>query len=175
MRSSETMSDWELWNNRHGPRLMHHNMIYKGLDPKGEVLEGSSLTMTGHCRPIYVANVPDSDFDHNFDEVAWATGGINEPGHRICMDEKIGSCDSVCSFAADLTDVDGEYDGESVREYLSVQIVRERKERGQKPKIIGLVLERVEDSTEEAFRRIGLTDFDEAVEGEWVPRTLKLL
>lgn len=174
--SSETMSDWQLWNDRHGPRLLHHNIILKDLDPKGEVLEGSSLTMTGHCRPIYVAHVPGSNFDHNFHEVGWATGSINNPGHRICIDQRVCHCDHVCSFAAGLPDVDREYDRESVREYLCVQIVRERKERWQKPKIIGLVLERVEEeSTEEAFRRVGLTDFDEAGDGAWVQKTLKLI
>jgi hypothetical protein len=173
MPSSETMSDWALWNGKQGPYLLHHNIIHKGLDPKGEVLEGCSLTMIGHCRPIYVADVPNSDFDHNFGEVAQAVHNINKPGQRVCMDKRTG--DSVCSFTADLSDVDREYDRGNAREYLSVQIVRERKERWQKPKIIGLVLERVEDSTEEAYRRVGLTDFDEAADGAWVRRCLKLL
>jgi hypothetical protein len=174
-RSSEAISDWEMWNDKYGPHLVHHNMIQKDLDPKGKVLEGSSLTVIGHCRPIYVASVPDSNFDHNFQEVAQAVRGTNKPGHRVCMDERIGFCDSVCSFVAGLPDVDLEYDRENVREYLSIQIVRERKERWQKPKIIGLVLEEVKDSTEEAFRRVGLTDFDEAVDGAWARKTLKLL
>jgi hypothetical protein len=175
MPSSETMSDWDLWNDRHGLRLMHHNIFYKGLNPKGEVLEGSSLTMVGHCPPIYVAGVPNSDFDHNFQEVASAIHGINKPGHRICMDKRISLCDYVCSFAADLSDVDREYDRESVRQYLTVQIVRERKEIWQKPKIIGLVLERAEDFTEEAYRRVGLTEFDEVTDGTWIRICLKLL
>ncbi|KAF9699164.1 hypothetical protein EKO04_002871 [Ascochyta lentis] len=157
---SGTTSDWGLWNDRYGPRLVNHNIRYKDLDPKGEVLEGSSLTMIGHCRPIYVADIPDSDFDHNFQEVAQAVGGINQPGHRICMDENAGLCDSVCSFASDLSDVDREYDRGTVKSYLCVQIVRERKETWQKPKIIGLVLEEAVDSTDEAFRRVGLADFD---------------
>jgi hypothetical protein len=169
------MSDWDLWNDRHGPRLMRHNILYKGLNPKGEVLEMSSLTMVGHCHPIYVAGVPNSDFDHNFQEVASVIHVINKPGHRICMDKRISFCDYVCSFAADLSDVDREYDRESVRQYLPVQIVRERKERWQKPKIIGLVLERAEDFTEEAYRRVGLTEFDEATDGTWIRKFLKLL
>lgn len=173
--SPEPNSDWKLWSERHGPRLIHHDIQSKDLDPKGEVLEGSSLTITGHCRPIYVADIPDSDFDHNFDEVAQAVRGVNQPGHRICMDERIKNCDAVCSFAADLSDVDGKYDRGNVREYLCVQIVRERKERWQKPKTIGLVLDRAKDSTEEAFRRVGLTDFDEAVNDAWVQKILKLL
>jgi hypothetical protein len=111
--------------------LMHHNILYKGLNPKGEVSEGSSLTIVGHCRPIYVAGVPNSDSDHNFQEVASVIHGINKPGHRICMDKRISLRDYVCSFAADLSDVDPEYDREydreSVRQYLTVQIVRERK------------------------------------------------
>jgi hypothetical protein len=53
--------------------------------------------------------------------------------------------------------------------------VREWKERWQRPKVIGLVLERVDDSAEEAFRRVGLTDFDEAMDGAWTQRTLKWL
>ena len=175
MPSSEAMSDWQLWNDSHGPRLVDHNMIHKNLDPKGEVLQGSSLTMVGHCRPIYVAEVSDSDFDHNFQEVVDATGGANKPGHRICMDEKPNFCDAVCSFAADFQGVDREYGRENVQEYLAVQIVRERKERWQKPKIIALVLAKAKDSTEEAFRRVGLTDFDELADGAWVRKTLKLL
>jgi hypothetical protein len=173
--SAETMADWELWNETHGPRLISHNIIHKDLDPKGEVLEGSSLTMTGYCCPIYVVTVPDTDFDHNFDEVAQAVGGINEPGHRICMDEKPGLCDSVCSFISDLSDVDRAIDQKEVKEYICVQIVREWKERWQKPKIIGLVLEKVQDPAEEAFRRVGLTDFDEVIDGGWIQKTLKLL
>jgi hypothetical protein len=173
--NSETMADWQLWDDEYGPRLLHHNIIHKSLDPKGEVLEGSSLTMDGHCHPIYVAHVPNSDFDHNFQEVAVSGQNVNKPGHRICLDERIGSCDSVCSFTADLSDVDGEYDRESVKEYVAVQIVRERKEIWKKPKIIGLVLEKLGESTEEAYQRVGLTDFDEVVDGEWVRKTLKLL
>ena len=80
----------------------------------------------------------------------------------------------MCSFAADLPGVDQQYDRGNVREYLCVQIVRERKEREKNPKTIGLVLERVKDSAEEAFRRVGLTDFDVA-EGAWARKTLKLL
>ncbi|KAI0616406.1 hypothetical protein TUN199_11602 [Pyrenophora tritici-repentis] len=124
--------------------------------PKGGVREGSSLTMVGHCRPIYVADVPDSDYDYNFNEVAWAIGGSNKPGSHF-------------------PGVDKDYERDNVKKYLCVQIVRERKERGQRPKIIGLVLKKAENSTEEAFRRVGLTDFDEPVDGEWVRRTLKLL
>ncbi|KAF2856645.1 HET-domain-containing protein [Plenodomus tracheiphilus IPT5] len=175
MPSSECMSDWGLWDDRHGPRLIHHKILHKDLDPKGEVLEGSSLTIIGHCRPIFVAHLPDSNFDRNFGEVAGSIGGINNPGHRICMDKRIRDYEPACSFAADLPDIDQEYNRDNVREYLSVQIVRERKERWQRPKIIGLVLERVEGSTDEAFRRVGLTDFDDVVEGEWVRKTLKLL
>ncbi|KAI4612449.1 hypothetical protein J4E80_007182 [Alternaria sp. BMP 0032] len=143
-------------------------------DRKGRVQEGSSLTMVGHCRSIYVASLPDSDFDHNAWDVTGAIGKRNEPGHRVCMDERLGSCDDVCSFAADFPGVDQQYDRENVREYLCVQIVRERKEREKNPKIIGLVLEKVKDSDEEAFRRVGLTDFDVA-DGVWVRKTLKLL
>ncbi|KAF7447516.1 hypothetical protein PtrM4_123070 [Pyrenophora tritici-repentis] len=170
------MSNWQLWEDRYGPRLLGHNMALKNTNhPKGGVREGSSLTMVGHCRPIYVADVPDSDYDYNFNEVAWAIGGSNKPGSRICMDQRANDCDAVCSFAADFPGVDKDYERDNVKKYLCVQIVRERKERGQRPKIIGLVLKKAENSTEEAFRRVGLTDFDEPVDGEWVRRTLKLL
>ncbi|KAJ4366064.1 hypothetical protein N0V95_000291 [Ascochyta clinopodiicola] len=174
--SSDAMAAWTLWDKSRGPRLLHHNMILKNLDPKGEVLPGSSLTITAHCRAIHVADIPGSDFDYNFDEVAQAIGGINEPGHRICMDEKPGSCDAVCAFEADFPGVESVFERASVREYVAVQIVRERKETSQKPKIIGLVLERVGDPAEGVFRRVGLTVFDEVGgDGAWVPRTLKLL
>lgn len=175
MPSSVAMIDWTLWHNQYGPRLLHHNVIHKDFDPKGEVLEGSSLTITGHCRPIYVADVPGAEFDHNFNEVACATGRINKPGHRICMDQSIRNCDAVCSFAPSFPNVNGAYDRQSVREYLAVQIVRERKERWQKPKVIGLVLERAYDYGEGAFRRVGLTDFDEPLGGGWVQYTLGLV
>ena len=171
-KSTDVISDWTLWNDRYGPRLEHHNIIHMNEDKKGRVKEGSSLTMTGHCRSIYVANLPHSNFDHNFNEVMWAIGEINNSAHSVCMDERLG--DDVCSFTADFASVDQQYDRENVREYLCVQIVRERKERGKNPKIIGLVLERVKDSAEEAFRRVGLTDFDVA-EGAWARKTLKLL
>lgn len=172
-RSPDVISDWRSWNDRHGPRLQHHEVIRKNKGSKGEAQEGSSLTMIGHCRPIYVADLPSSNFDHNFHEVAGAIGMRNEPGHRVCMDERTGSCDAVCSFTADLPGVDQQYDRENVREYLCVQIARERKERLKNPKIIGLVLESVGHSAGEAFRRVGLTEFDVA-DGAWVRKTLKL-
>ena len=172
--SAESLSEWVLWNSRYGPRFEHHNIIPMNEDRKGRVQEGSSLTMVGHCRSIYVASLPDSDFDHNAWEVTRAIGKWNEPGHRVCMDERLGSCDDVCSFAADFPGVDQQYDRGNVREYLCVQIVRERKEEWKNAKTIGLVLERVKDSAEEAFRRVGLTDFD-MTDGAWVRKTLKLL
>ncbi|KAH6875222.1 heterokaryon incompatibility protein-domain-containing protein [Alternaria rosae] len=173
-KSTDVISDWVLWNDRYGPRLEQHNIILMNEDKKGRVKEGSSLTMTGHCRSIYVANLPHSDFDHNFNEVDWAIGKINSSAHRVCMDERLGSCDDVCSFTADFPGVDQQYDRENVREYLCVQIVRERKEKWKNPKVIGLVLERSKGSAEEAFRRVGLTDFD-MTDGAWVRKTLKLL
>jgi hypothetical protein len=33
----------------------------------------------------------------------------------------------------------------------------------------------VQDPAEEAFRRVGLTDFDEVIDGGWIQKTLKLL
>ncbi|OAK97395.1 HET-domain-containing protein [Phaeosphaeriaceae sp. SRC1lsM3a] len=175
MPSSVAMIDWKLWDNQFGPRLLHHNVIHKNYDPKGEVLEGSSLTIAGHCRRIYVADVPGAKFDHNFGEVGAATGETNKPGHRICMDTSVRNCDAVCSFAASFPNVNRAYDCGSVREYLAVQIVRERKERWQRPKIIGLVLVRAPEYGEGAFRRVGLTDFDEPLGGEWARYTLGLV
>ena len=172
--SAEISSNWVLWNSQYGPRLEHHNIIRMNEDWKGRVQQGSSLTMNGHCRSVFVASLPNSDFEHNVQEVTEAIGKLNKPGHRVFMDERTGSCDSVCSFTADLSGVDQQCDRENVKEYLCVQIVRERKEREKNPKIIGLVLEKVKDSDEEAFRRVGLTDFDVA-DGVWVRKTLKLL
>lgn len=175
MPSSVAMIDWKLWDNEYGPRLLHHNIVQKNYDPKGEVLEGSSMTIAGHCRPIYVADVPGADFDHHWNEVADAAGQVNRPGHRICMDESRRNCDFVCSFAASFPNVDRAYDRHSIKEYLAVQIVRERKERWQKPKVIGLVLDSVPEFGEGAFRRVGLTDFDEPLAYGWVRYTLGLV
>ena len=175
MPSSVAMIDWKLWDNEYGPRILHHNIVQKNYDPKGEVLEGSSMTIAGHCRPVYVANVPGADFDHHWNEVADAAGQVNKPGHRICMDESRRNCDVVCSFAASFPNVDRAYDRQSVKEYLAVQIVRERKEIWQKPKVIGLVLDSVPEFGEGAFRRVGLTDFDEPLGYGWVRYTLGLV
>lgn len=139
--------------------------------------------MWGHATTVcacmqntcYVADVPGADFDHHWNEVADAAGQVNRPGHRICMDESRRNCDFVCSFAASFPNVDRAYDRHSIKEYLAVQIVRERKERWQKPKVIGLVLDSVPEFGEGAFRRVGLTDFDEPLAYGWVRYTLGLV
>ncbi|KAF1843088.1 HET-domain-containing protein [Cucurbitaria berberidis CBS 394.84] len=173
---SEANADWKSWDEAFGPRLLEQKMIYKGVDPKGEVLEGSHLVMTGYCRPIYVAEIPDTDSDDNFQAVAGSVKLQNERGSRVCMDVKRNNWNSVSSFIKDFSDAEAEIDAKSVKEYLCVQIVRELKRRDWNPKILALVLEEVDDANGQAFRRVGLLDLDaDASEEQWEKRTLKLV
>lgn len=172
---SEQIADWRAWNTACGPRLVEHNMVHKGLDPKGEVLEGSSLTMTGYCRQIYVVEIPDTDADDNFEEVASRTGRENYLGSKVFMDYKTDNWNSMLSFEHDFADQDNEVQKDNVKEYLCVQIARERKKKDYHPKTLGLLLEPVANEGEITFKRAGLVALDELDSGQWAQKTLRLV
>ncbi|KAF1934610.1 HET-domain-containing protein [Clathrospora elynae] len=174
-RGPQEVADWKVWDSAFGPQLLEHKMIYKGLDPKGELLEGSYLVMSGYCRTVYVVEVPGSDADRNFQEVAGSTGIPNEKGIRVCMDMRIDNCDSVSSFAQDFSDPEDAISFEHAKGYLCVQIARERKRRDWNPKVIALVLEKTADTTDHVYKRVGLMNFDAVDEDKWDHKTLKLL
>lgn len=150
-------------------------MVDEGVDPKGEILEGSYLVMSGHCRTVYVAEIPDTDFDYNFHQVAQCTGLKNERGRRVCMHLKTANWDSVLSFREDFSDVEAEIDTKDAKEYLCVQIARELKKGDYNPKILALVLTVNSCSNVQTFRRVGLLSFDASEQGQWDKRTLKLV
>jgi hypothetical protein len=171
--SSEELDDWKTWDARYGPRLLDANMILKGPDPKGDVLEGSHLIVKCHCRDIYVLEQPHTEYN----EWGYFLNGEhpNEAGTEVHMDRKDNGWASISSFSTDLADLNEGLTTEEVPKFLCVQIARERKLKDLNPKTLALILERA-DETEEGYKRVGLLAFDGPVDDneEWKERRLKL-
>ncbi|KAH8719524.1 hypothetical protein GQ44DRAFT_712203 [Phaeosphaeriaceae sp. PMI808] len=167
----ELVDAWRAWDLKWGPRLLEHHMILKTADPKGEVLEGSYLVMTGFCR--YVRIVPDCDIQ--YDPWYWADDEVHEKGVYAFMDQWVDSTGFVSSFTANGHEVYPGAEPTSDMCYLCVQVAQEKRLAIGVPKTLALVLENVEGS--EAFRRVGLLafDFEEADHGGWTRRELKLV
>ncbi|KAF2793930.1 HET-domain-containing protein [Melanomma pulvis-pyrius CBS 109.77] len=172
--SAEEFDEWKAWDARYGPRLISANMLLKGSNPKGDVLDGSYLTIKGFCRDIYVLEQPHTEYNEwvfcSNDDVP------NDEGTKVHMDKREKNWESISSFDEDLADLNEGITTAEVPKFLCVQIVRERKPEDWFPKTLGLILHRVE-GVEEGWRRVGLLAFDGVAEGEedaWIARTLKL-
>jgi hypothetical protein len=109
---------WETWDRKFGPRLVDNKMIYPSEkpDPKGRVLEGSHLIMTGFCRTVFVAERPETSFENAPFEDKRDTEQSHQPGLLVAMDSRCNDCASVASFLADMSDVKESSDGEETSE-----------------------------------------------------------
>jgi hypothetical protein len=171
--SSEELDEWKAWDAKYGPRLLEDHMILKSSDLKGDVLEGSHLTIKGFCRDIYILEQPHIEYDE------W--GYIcneevpNEEGTKVHMDRKDNGWASISSFSEDLADLNEGLTTVEVPKYLCAQIARERKPKDFYPKTLALILSKIEGE-EDGYKRVGLLAFDGPLDDDknWEERTLKL-
>ncbi|KAF2109634.1 heterokaryon incompatibility protein-domain-containing protein [Lophiotrema nucula] len=182
-KSAEDIAEWEKWDQDYGPRLIKHNTILRNLDPKGAVLEGSYIVMSGFCREVYVVNLEDTDFDEDAFEFTDMYHSNGSRDAKICMDVRPDNIDSMASFSnkyrwgGHTYDIDPG-DENLVTKHLCVQIAKERKPKKWLPKILALVLDPVnEDGAETTYRRVGLLAFDcsELECAGWEKRQLKII
>ena len=175
--SAEEIKTWRRWNERWAPRLVSQHMVLETPDPKGRVLEGSHLIISGFCRVVFIAEHPGTRY-HEWKWVGWeeeqeevATAGIYAHMDRWENDHAFAS-----SFKADLDKQYPEIDPSTVKRYLCVQCAQERRGVGKFSKTLALVVEQTEDGAA-SFRRVGLVsfDFDEAEGDGWERRELKLV
>lgn len=168
---AESIDVWKAWKTQRGPRLIRQHMLLKTQDPKGEVLDGSYLVMSGFCRNFYIAPHPGTQYD----EWRWTDEQTLEKGIYAHMDVWDDDVAFGSSFDTDLSTQYPEIQPSTVVRYLCVQAAQERKKASDNPKILGLVLEQVEEG--DAFRRVGLLlfDFEVADHDAWERRELELV
>jgi hypothetical protein len=174
--SAEEIAIWRRWNEKWAPRLVSQHMVLETQDPKGRVLEGSHLIMSGFCRDIFIAEHPGTQY-HEWMWVEWEDqpGEAAEAGMYAYMDRWENGHAFASGFEADLDKRYPEIDASTIKQYLCVQCVQERRGLGTFCKTLALVLEQAEGGT--SFRRVGLVsfDFDEAEGDAWERRELKLI
>jgi hypothetical protein len=59
----EAEAEWAAWDATWGPRLLDREILLKGTQAKGEVVEGSSITISGCCRRIVFTEQVDNEYD----------------------------------------------------------------------------------------------------------------
>jgi hypothetical protein len=167
---SADMSAWNMWNSRFKPQLLSHHIVHASADLKGEVKEGSHIIFQGFCRDIHIMEEPNSLYD------AYEFLFGRRLGRKVHMDIRKGHLDSISFFAEDLENPGVNIDMAHLETYVCVQIARER--RKEFPKILALILKRIEGS-ENTFRRVGLLAFDDISKNveslEWKAQALKLI
>lgn len=156
---------WSDWNCRFAPKMVDRDVRLETSQTKGRVLEGTSITVTGFCLEIFVEESTSIGYnDWNYENI---TLGI-----FVLVDRS----PNKCGYRAWLSSDDGtQGDRSKAEKYVCVQILRDRKPRGE-PKVYALILE--EDPKDKAaYRRLGLVVFDffEADEKFWDKKTLKLV
>jgi hypothetical protein len=180
---AEVMHVWKLWIETYGPRLQGHDVRPSTSNPKGPVREGSYLIISGVCREIFiledsiVSRFRKAGFTHD------QNGRTALPlGARVHMDyysnRSYEMMEYIASLHKDFRDVPlpTARDIEDAKRYLCVQIARERKVVQHNPKVLCLVLEKV-DNEEGAFKRAGVYYFDadgSEEDAAWERRDLKL-
>ncbi|KAF2651312.1 HET-domain-containing protein [Lophiostoma macrostomum CBS 122681] len=173
-KSETEISDWEAWDQQFGPRLIDKKMFYKGSDRRGEVLEGSFITVAGRYRTVYVAERL-GEKDQEWYIIRHNEEGVNELGLTVRVDGDTEYSKFDASFIEDWTDLEPMNRGEA-KKYICMQIARERKRKEQNPKVLALVLEEVHGN-DDTFRRIAILACDEpeADDDGWGTMTLKLV
>lgn len=165
--------DWDLWASRYHPKLLKHHIIHKSADPKGEVLPGSYIVVSGRCRDIFIIDDPNST---SFDEWEFVRDEDPEPGKKVHMDVR-NDCESISYFEEDLADIDTALDRRQLKKYICFPIARERTAKW--PKTIALLLTEVYGVGKNTYRRVGLFAFehpqDEDEVAKWDVRSLTLV
>jgi len=167
----ETEEEWTTWDAKWGPRLLDREILNKGTQEKGEVVEGSSITISGFCRRMVFTEQVGSVY--NMWGFAANIDWCSDLGTWAHLDWRPNNWSAEARFEREDERGEGE-DAQGVRRYLCVQILRERKHRRFNPKVIAMVLE---EAAEGAYRRAGIVEFDleEEEEEKWERRTLRLV
>ncbi|PVI00914.1 HET-domain-containing protein [Periconia macrospinosa] len=170
-RGPEIEAEWALWDGKWGPRLIDRDIRLASANPCGNVLKGTSITVTGHCRKIFLENIKSSRYDWqgffvNIDEES-------EKGTIVHQDFKPEYESMRACFQKEGSHTVKWDDEGAVLEYICLQILRERKRSDYNPKVIGLILTEAEEQG--AFRRVGIVAFDFEEEAGWERRSLKLV
>lgn len=172
--SAEVLHEWEDWEENWGPRLLADRAILlASAHSKGDVLEGTYITISGYCCTIWVEEQEGIAYD------VWGfcgnMGTSNNYGSKVHMDWRENGWDDRVYFSHRELEAKSKR-AEDMRRYLCVQILRERKHRDFNPKAIALILseDEIEGGT---FRRTGVLAFDFLGndDGIWSKKTLKLV
>jgi hypothetical protein len=168
-RDAESETQWATWNATWGPRLLDRDIRLEGPNPRGDVLEGTSITVSGYCRRIFLQEVEGIEYD--WEGFGFAHATKSDLGTKVHLDYKPNYLEVKASF-----DREAKCDNEgSAREYMCVQILKERKRSDFNPKVIGLIVEETEEEEAPAFRRVGIVAFDFGEEEGWEKKSLKLV
>ncbi|KAF2127587.1 HET-domain-containing protein [Dothidotthia symphoricarpi CBS 119687] len=153
--------EYHEWYTKFKPKLLSWHIVPQGSDPKGRVMEGGYLVMSGWCREVYVAENEEMMFYYS---------------HRhgcVQMDHRGSDFVRKIFFDEDLVNASDSFDKKAAEKYLCVQI----SEPGWTLYgfcVHALVLQRV-DGEEEAFTRVGIHHFHpKGHESGWERRLLKL-
>lgn len=164
---------WRAWSAKWGPRLVGRNILLESSQSKGRVLEGTSMTISGQCRYIFI----EEELDTKYDDWGFCVDyERNALGMKVHPDRRPNNCGYKYWFCEGDEVAEEPCDGNSAAKYLCVQIVRDRKSPDANPKVYALILE--EDAKEQgAYKRFGVVafDFDEGEGNFWVRKTLKLV
>ncbi|KAJ4287182.1 hypothetical protein N0V90_012580 [Kalmusia sp. IMI 367209] len=180
--TQEQLEKWQEWSSRYEPKLLDKKIICKTKDPKGSVEDGSYIVVSGWTREIFIKTIDRSnDGDWQRFHERWfpifpaiSTQERSRPGLHVHMDLRPHDCAATCSFTGEFSDVEGAVYSTETKRYICLQIARDKKLIEYDPKIVALVLEKI-DSEEGGYRRAGLLAFDTVDEGAWTEMNLKLV
>lgn len=153
------VDDWNVWHATYGPRLLSYHMVPDGFDPKGRVMKGSSLTVCGSCRDVFVLEQIGVPYSRTIRFANSYTTEPSPPGAKVHMDQRDQDLESIASFYENFRDAKVPMNVKDATKYVCVQIVRERKIRDFNPKILALVLQRLVEE-KDAYIRVGLYEFE---------------
>lgn len=167
--TTQLVTEGRAWDVQFGPRLLYQHMELKSADPKGEVLEGSFMDMSGYCRYVYIA--PESQEVYN--PPFWSREDLRgivpymdgrDYDWTLSLIFEGGSCNEFLSVVPT-----------NAQRYLCVQVAQERWANQEPPKTVALILEAVEGT--DAFRRVGILKFhlQEQDHTKWTRRDLRLV
>jgi hypothetical protein len=132
--SAEEVAAWRRWDEKWGPQLVSQHMRLETQDPKGRVLEGSHLIMSGFCRDVFIAEHPGTQY-YEWKWVEWEEEEeVVEKGMYAHMDRWENDHAFASSFEASLDKQYPEIDPSSIKRYLCVQLAQERRGLGRFPR-----------------------------------------
>ncbi|KAF2636456.1 HET-domain-containing protein [Massarina eburnea CBS 473.64] len=168
--SPEIEEAWAVWDAKWGPKLVDRDIRLQGANTRGNVLEGSSITARGACRKIFIEEEQGTEYD--WEGFCFYMNMASPKGSKVFLDYKPNYLEPKCCFCKEGSDSVTWDDEHAVREYLCLQILKERKQSEFNPKVIGLLLTEAEEGS---FRRVGIVAFDFEEEDGWERRSLKLV